>query len=417
MNALVASKAWVWCQKHRSGNVSWKVQVGTSNLGKPDIRTFTSETEATNFAADWNSRLVGRNTNGLTDLSTLQRAEVLAALAKLEAFNATLPEAVDFFLKFARPEKGKITVEEAVKLFLDSKTKLKCSAAYLRGCRKTFYGPFAKHFAGRPVADLTPTDCERYIDSHPEWSNASKHSHVSYLRGLYSWLIKKCYARLNPFASIERPRTISTRPKVISPEDVGTLLQFALDTGYKAECAAMSLVFFCGIRAEGEVQRLDWEDVDLESKTVRVSAEQSKTGQRRVNPIADCAVEWLKACKATGRIAPNDHIQRMKRLRQRCKAANRRWDYPQNAMRHCFCSYHIAEFRDSAKTAMMLGHPNASLLYKTYYELVNVQDAHRFWRVVPESVKAAWEQRAREEEGRARLLALKKQLEAQSPIL
>jgi hypothetical protein len=185
MNEIFASKAWVWCQKHRSGNCSWKVQLGKTNLGKPDIRTFTTETEATNFANDWNAKLVGKHTNGLTDLSTLQRAEVLAALAKLESVNATLPEAVDFFIKFARPEKGKITVDEAFKLFIEAKVKNKCSAAYLRGCRKTYYGPFVKHFTGRNVAELTPTECERYIVSH-EWNANSKSSHVSYLRGLYN---------------------------------------------------------------------------------------------------------------------------------------------------------------------------------------------------------------------------------------
>jgi integrase len=416
VNATVASKAWIWCQKHRSGNTSWKVQIGKTNLGKPDIRTFTTETEATNFANDWNARLVGKNTNGLTDLSTLQRAEVLAALARLEAYNATLQEAVDFFLKFARPEKGKITVDEAVKLFLESKTKLKRSDAFLRGCKKTYYGPFAKHFTGRCVADITPTECERYIDSH-DWNANSKSSHVSYLRGLYNWLIKKCYARLNPFTNIERPRASSTIPKVISPEDVTKLLQFALDTEHKAECACMALVFFAGIRAEGEVQRLNWENIDFDAHTVTLSAEQAKTGVRRTNDdIPPNAWEWLKLCKGKGRIAPKDHIQRMKRLRQRCKKAHLSFAYPQNCMRHCFCSYHIAEFKNADKTARMMSHPNAQLLYRTYYALVKAEDAHRFWRVVPASVKPAWEERAKQEAAQARLAAIKQQLQAQSQL-
>src|SRR5216684_1763015 len=105
---LHVNKARMWPQKHRSGNVTWKVQVGKKNDGKPDIRTFGTEALAKSFYHDWNAKLVTGNTNGLTDLSTLARAEVLAALAKLEAFNATLPEAVDFFLKHARPERGTI---------------------------------------------------------------------------------------------------------------------------------------------------------------------------------------------------------------------------------------------------------------------------------------------------------------------
>ena len=297
-----AAKARMWPQTHRSGNKSWKVQVGKKTTGKPDIRTFAREQAARAFRDDWNAKLVTGNTNGLADLSALARAEVLAALAKLEAFNATLPEAVDFFLKHARPAQGEISVEDALKEFLNAKVSLKRRESYLRNCKKTYYQPFTRAFPGRVLSDISQVEAEKYINSHPNWGSSSKASHIQYLRTFYNFFIKRSYAKLNPFANVEKPQAFSNRPKTIKPDEAKKLLQFALDNGRKQECAAMALVFFCGVRVEGEAGRLTWEDVDLNKAKVQISPENSKTGLRRVNNILENALEWLKLCKSKERM-------------------------------------------------------------------------------------------------------------------
>lgn len=81
-----------------------------------------------------------------------------------------------------------------------------------------------------------------------------------------------------------------------------------------------------------------------------------------------------------------------------------------------FCSYHIAEFKDATKTALMLGHPKAALLYRTYYALVKAEDAYRFWRIVPATIKPAWDEQARQEFAQARLADLKRRLQEQSQL-
>ena len=138
MGNMLVSKARLWPQKHRSGNVTWKVYVGKKNDGKPDVRSFETKALAESFRNEWNVRLVNSNTSGLGDLSTLARAEILLAIRKLEAFNATLPEAVEFFIKHARPERGTISIKDSVEVFLKAKADLKRREAYLRNCRKTF---------------------------------------------------------------------------------------------------------------------------------------------------------------------------------------------------------------------------------------------------------------------------------------
>jgi integrase len=203
------------------------------------------------------------------------------------------------------------------------------------------------------------------------------------LRALYSFLIKRGHAGLNPFASVEFAKKVGVRVigKIISPEAVRKLLQYALDNNndYKAECASMVLVFFCGVRVD-EVDRLDWKQIRLDGAKSIVDIQEAKNGRRRINPIPVNAVEWLRLCQAKGKVAPPNYTKRMQRLRKKAKV-----NYPQNSARHCFASYHIAYHRDGAQTGFLLGHPNPKLLYDTYRELVSFEEAEKFWNVVPES--------------------------------
>ena len=83
----------MWPQKHRSGNTTWKVQVGKKNDGAPDVRSFPTEEAARAFHDDWNTKFVSGNTNGLTDLSTVAQAEPRALVVSLDARERETPTA------------------------------------------------------------------------------------------------------------------------------------------------------------------------------------------------------------------------------------------------------------------------------------------------------------------------------------
>jgi hypothetical protein len=116
MQTAHPKKANIYSKKHRSGNVTWCVNLGKKIGGKPDVRNFKTEAQAKNFAGEWNLQLITRNNPGLSDLSDVQRHEVLGAIGKLKAFGATLPEAVEFFIMHARPPKPNVTIMRAVTL-------------------------------------------------------------------------------------------------------------------------------------------------------------------------------------------------------------------------------------------------------------------------------------------------------------
>lgn len=385
MPLLRAKKPNIYHKTHRSGNVSWCVGIGRKANGRADIRNFPTRAEAENFFNEWNLRLVEKSPHGLSDLSSIQRHDILSAVEKLEKFGATVTEAADFFLKFARPPKGAITAEEGLKLFLEKKAKAKRSQKYLTTCENTFFGPFAKAFPNRVVNQITAQEVETYIHSHKNWNPVTTKSHINYLSTFFEFLIDQKYALLNPLDSLDRPKKAHAAAKALTVDNATKLLQFALDNGLKQECAAMTLVFFCGVRVE-EVNRLTWGDINFETSKVTVPMDAAKTDKRRVNPIPANAVEWLRLCKSQGAVAPDNYDKRMQRLRKKSGIK-----YPQNAMRHSFCGYHLAEWQDAVKTAFLLSHPNPKLLYATYYELVSKEDAARYWQIVPKSVADARE--------------------------
>ena len=64
-------------------------------------------------------------------------------------------------------------------------------------------------------------------------------------------------------------------------------------------------------------------------------------------------------------------------------------DWPNNALRHGFASYHLAKFHDAAALALEMGHTDSDMLFAHYRQLVKPKDAARYWNIVPTSKRSA----------------------------
>jgi integrase len=58
-------------------------------------------------------------------------------------------------------------------------------------------------------------------------------------------------------------------------------------------------------------------------------------------------------------------------------------EWPENALRHSFASYHLAHFKNAASTALELGHHDSRVTFAHYRELVKPKDAERYWAILP----------------------------------
>ncbi len=374
----VKREAKIYARTLPSGNTTFRVDMGTVN-GKRTTKDFRHEVEALKCKAQWDTEIQRRNLGALQDLAAVNKREILLAVERLLPFGVSVLQAADFYIRFAMPPKGPITIEDAVKKFLESKLRANRRPRYIKAMADSYLSPLQRAFPGRMVGEITTEEMRRFIFGKPR----APKTVMNYLKSLdvfFHYLIREGHCTMNPQARIEKPMLGEGRTTFLSVEQVQAMLQFALDNQGKEECACMALILFCGVRVE-EVERLTWEDVRLETRRVHMEAAATKKRKRRINVISDNAIEWLRRCSGTGPVAPLNYDNRMRHVRQKAGVT-----YSQNAMRHSFASYHVAMHEDAARTAFMLGHPDANLLYNTYRDLVAKEEAKRFWDVVPAEV-------------------------------
>ena len=167
---------------------------------------------------------------------------------------------------------------------------------------------------------------------------------------------------------------IPPRRGILSPEEVDRLLRSASPDmlGFWAIGA------FAGLRT-AELQRLTWEEVNLEDSLIEVKAEKAKTASRRLVAIQPNLRLWLLLCDRSGAVCPPNLHVRMRQDRERA-GFTRPW--PNNALRHSFASYHLAAFRDAARLALEMGN-SPRIIFRHYRELVRPVAANEFWQLTP----------------------------------
>ena len=131
-----------------------------------------------------------------------------------------------------------------------------------------------------------------------------------------------------------------------------------------------------------EIERLDWSEVDFESGHIEVTAEKSKSKiANRFITIQPNLREWLLPFrKLKGNITPLENFRELFE-QTRSDAGINNW--PDNALRHSFASYHVAHFKDPKALALEMGHTDSGMLFNHYRALVKPKDAERFWKIKP----------------------------------
>ena len=110
----------IYEKRHASGNVGFRVDLGLVN-GKRSFKNFETKEKAEAFSQKCLKLETQKNPNLLVDLDQVTRHEVLAAMAKLKEFRASITDAVDFYLKHARPAKADATIQQVMDLFENTK--------------------------------------------------------------------------------------------------------------------------------------------------------------------------------------------------------------------------------------------------------------------------------------------------------
>jgi integrase len=234
---------------------------------------------------------------------------------------------------------------------------------------------FAEKFNSQMVATITSAEIDDWLRSL-KVSAVTRNHYRRLIVLAFNFAVQRGYAADNPAEKTAKAK----EPKA----DIGilTIAQAArlLESATPDILPDIAIGLFAGLR-RAEIERLDWSEIDFESGLIEVTAQNSKTAQRRFVKMQPNLREWLLPLrKHRGNVTPGEMFRQSF---DQARMAAGIVDWPSNALRHSFASYHLAHFKNAAETALELGHHDSRITFAHYRELVKPREAERYWNIRP----------------------------------
>lgn len=349
-----------------------KYVVNFKENGKRARRFFETKREAETFAQQKNIERVNQGREGAEFPSWL-RVMAQECHELLEPHGKTIRDAAEHYLSFLRATARSCTVEELVGELLATKQADGASRRYLDDL-KSRLGRFASEFQGQTVATITAAQIDDWLRALAV-APTTRNNFRRVLVVMFNFAVQRGYAVANPAETTAKAKVIDGAPGILSVGETARLLE----TASADVLPYLAIGCFAGLRP-AELARLEWENVDFEAGLIEVTAEKSKTARRRFVKIQPNLAEWLSpyAGRKGAAGCPN--------LRKTVEAARRGAgvaEWPSNALRHGFASYHLAHFQDAAALALEMGHTDSGMIFEHYRQLVKPKDAARYWQIKP----------------------------------
>jgi len=239
----------------------------------------------------------------------------------------------------------------------------------------------AKAFAS-DVLDVTPDHLRLLFDTElGELSPKSRNHYRGTIRSWLKWSREQGYLPLDT-RLLEAPALV---PEKVMGAEIGIYsaveLRTLLDKSEGEVQLLIAVGAFAGLRTQ-ELVRLDFADLWRRPGFIEVTALKSKTRARRLVPICPALQRWLEPWRGhrEGPIWTFKENEFHVRFRELCAKA--KVDRKQNALRHSFISYRLAESHDENKVAQQSG-TSPTMIFTNYRQLATEQEAKEWFSVQP----------------------------------
>lgn len=312
------------------------------------------------------------------------RPQIAYALDLCERKNLPFLEVFEAGVRTLEQEKAinPITFNQAVEKLIEAKRMENKKPEYVRNLQTT-YDAFAKVFGDIRLADITADHIEDWLSERGEmspitWNNWRRDLGILWSYALHSrnrW-VKENVAEQVSTKSFDKGEvttlTISQAKGILktATADLPRLVPYLV------------LGMFCGLR-RSEAQTARWEDVDWETKSIKVNSAKDRTISSRYVHLEPVALEWLELhTQPTGFLCTLEYARRndLKALRDLT------FDFDGNIFRHTYGSYHSQGFKNSAATAAEMGHSTVQMLNRYYRKPIPALVAMGFWKLTPDAV-------------------------------
>jgi integrase/recombinase XerC len=166
------------------------------------------------------------------------------------------------------------------------------------------FSTFLVEFLGVGASEVCPGDVDRlavrsFVASMARagLSRTSQGRALSAVRGLFRYAVREGEMPANPAHGVKTPKAPKTLPRHLRPGEVETVLEAADSVDRKdpelglRDRAILELLYATGLRV-GELVSLDWGDLDLPGRVLRVLG---KGGKERMVPFGRPAEAALRA--------------------------------------------------------------------------------------------------------------------------
>jgi integrase len=305
------------------------------------------------------------------------RIEATKCQRLLEPVNGTLTEAVQFFLRHAKPAGGTRLLADAIKELLDSKRKAGRRESYVR-ILGWVLNAFERDFQGCNVNEILRREVELWLDKFGNL--VTRKNRIRDLSILFEFCRRRGYCGSNPLEHIERPVITGKRPEIFTLHEAAALLTTAQLHPELELVPAIAIGLFAGLRMS-EIKQLDWRNIDFEHRVIDVDESITKTRHQRNADMSESLIAWLTPhARREGSIIPSGFRKKMEQLR--AWAGIKKW--PDNGLRHSFGSYHVANFQNPNMTALQMGHTTTDTLFRHYRNYrIRRKDAESYWKIAP----------------------------------
>jgi integrase len=316
---------------------------------------------------------------GISDRIRVQAGE---ASEKLKPYNATIIEAVDYYIEHVLAYRNKPTVNATIAEIVE----LKESNGRRRDTVENFRiraERFAESFGERQLSTITPEEIRVWLidkQAHRgrELGPVSRVNYLVAIGNVFAYGVTHGYCDRNPVKLVDRPSRENGDIHFLSVEQVVSLLLHA----EKYELVPyVALGVFAGLRPERELRALDWSKVSLSERTIRIDASLAKTRQQRVIEMSDALVGYLTPyAKRRGPVVDMGDREFRKRWESCRKDAGISWH--NDVMRHTYATYSLAAFNDIGRLSLQMGN-SPQVIHSAYKGLVSKADAERFFALRP----------------------------------
>jgi len=217
---------------------------------------------------------------------------------------------------------------------------------------------------------------------------------LSSLRGLFKFACREGLLEHNPATSIRSPKQPRRLPRHLRPGEIETLLDAAAGDQplQRRDLALLELLYASGLRVS-ELTGLDWHDVELDARTLRV---RGKGGKERMVPFGEPAAQalqrWLEAWEGIRKRSPGSDepvflnyrggrlgVRSVRRILDRYvdDAALASGVHP-HTLRHTFATHLLESGADLRTIQELLGHSSLSTTQRyTHVEIDRLLKIYR----------------------------------------